>query len=246
MTGSTGWAAWAIWVEIVVLLICFPFSQACRLFTLLEIFQSTSRPNHCKRYCWGTWSWGGEAGDLGMETVFDIQSILGFHLCNQGIPKITCCRPRLRTIRSVLSLDREKRMSVWAFHLMVPLILAVPSMLYAWMGLGRCCRGKFALDRRPMLMKFLVAPQSMRAVVSTICVPVASLIGRQIVRSFGKATNTWDKSWEEDIKATSQIKNPHCLRMWWWQLHLLHHPHSKFSMSGGCPWGFYPWWWGSG
>ena len=52
-------------------------------------------------------------------------------------------------------------------------------------------------------MKFLVAPQSMRAVVSTICVPVASLMGRQMVRSFGKATNTWDKSWEEDIEATS-------------------------------------------
>ena len=94
-------------------------------------------------------------------------------------------------------------MSVWAFHLVVPLILAVPFTLYAQMGLGRCCRGKFALDKRPMLMKFPVAPQSMRAVVSTICVPVASLIGRRIVCSFGKATNTWDRSWEEDIKVTS-------------------------------------------
>ena len=52
-------------------------------------------------------------------------------------------------------------------------------------------------------MKFPVVPQSMRVVVSMICVPVANLIGRQIVRSFGKATNTWDKSWEEDIEATS-------------------------------------------
>ena len=110
--------------------------------------------------------------------VFDNQSILGFHLCSQGIPKITCCRPRLRTMRSVLSLDWKKRMSVWAFHLMVPLTFAVPSTLYAQMGLERCCRGKFALDKRPMLMKFPVAPQSMRVVVLTICVPVASLIGR--------------------------------------------------------------------
>ena len=31
-------AAWAIWVEMVVLLICSPFSQACRLFSLQEIF----------------------------------------------------------------------------------------------------------------------------------------------------------------------------------------------------------------
>ena len=113
-----------------------------------------------------------------MEMVLDNQSILGFHLHSQGIPKITCCWPRLRTIRSVFSLDWENRMSVWAFHLMVPLAFAVPSTLYAQMGLGRHCRGKFALDRRPMSMKFPVAPQSMRAVVSMICVPVANLIGR--------------------------------------------------------------------
>ena len=78
----------------------------------------------------------------------------------------------------MVSLVREKRIFVWAFHLMVPLALAVPSMLYAQIGLGNCCNGKLALDRRPMLMKFPVAPQLMRAVVSTICVPVASLIGR--------------------------------------------------------------------
>ena len=52
---------------------------------------------------------------------------------------------------------------MWAFHPMVPLTLAVLSMLYAQMGLGRHCKGKFALDRRPMSMKFPVAPQSMRA-----------------------------------------------------------------------------------
>ena len=52
-------------------------------------------------------------------------------------------------------------------------------------------------------MKFPVALQSMRAVVLMICVPVASLIGRQIVHSLGNATSTWDRSWEEDIEATS-------------------------------------------
>ena len=242
MTGLTDWAAWTIWVEIVVLLICSPFSQACHLFNLLEIFWYASRPNHHKRYCWETWSWGGEASDLGMEMVFDIQSILEFHLHNQGIPKMTCCQPRLRTIRSVLSLDWEKRTSVWAFHPMVPLTLVVLSTLYARIDLGRHRRGKFALDKRPMSMKFLVAPQSMRAVVLTICVPVASLMGRQIVCSFGKATNTWDKSWEEDVEVTSWIKNPYCLRMWWRQLCFLHCLHSKFSGSGGCLWQFFLWW----
>ena len=113
-----------------------------------------------------------------METVFVNQSILGFHLHSQGIPKITCCCSKLRTMRLVFSLDLEKRMSVWAFHLMVPLAFVVPSTLYARMGLGRHCKGKFALDKRPMSMKFPVALQSMRAVVSMICVPVANLIGR--------------------------------------------------------------------
>ena len=138
-----------------------------------------------------------------METVFVIQLIVGFHLRSQGIPKITCCRPRLRTIRLVVSLLREKRISVRAFHPMVPLALAVPSTLYARIGLGSRCNRKLALDRRPTLMKFPVAPQSMRAVVSTICVPVTSLIGRQMVHSFGRATSTWDTSWEEDVEATS-------------------------------------------
>ena len=38
MTGSVDRVAWAIWVEMVVLLICSPFSQACHLFSLREIF----------------------------------------------------------------------------------------------------------------------------------------------------------------------------------------------------------------
>ena len=85
---------------------------------------------------------------------------------------------------------------------MVPLTLAVPSTLYAWMGVGRCCRRKFALDNRPILMKFLVVLQLMRAVVSMICVPVASLMGRQMVHLLGRATDIW-KVWEEDVNVTS-------------------------------------------
>ena len=92
---------------------------------------------------------------------------------------------------------------MWAFHLIVPFALAIPSMLYARIGLGRHCSGKLALDRRPMSMKFPVALQSMRVVVSTICVPVATLTGRRMVCSFGKATSTWDKSWEDDVEVTS-------------------------------------------
>ena len=91
-------------------------------------------------------------------------------------------------------------------------------------------------------MKFPVAPQLMRAVVSTICVPVASLMGRRMVHSFGRATSTWDKLWEGDVEATSLIKNPHCQRKWWRQPHFLCHPHNKFSGFGGYLQGIFPWW----
>ena len=86
--------------SLMVLLICSPFNQACCLFHLLDIFWSAWRPSHHRRYHWGRWSRGEKAGDLGIEMVFDIQLILGFHLCSHDIPKITCCWPTLGTMRS--------------------------------------------------------------------------------------------------------------------------------------------------
>ena len=142
----------------------------------------------------------------------------------------------------MVSLVREKRISVRAFHLIVPLTLAVPSTLYARIGLGSHCSGKLALDKRPMSMKFPVAPQSMRVVVLMICVPLTSLMGRRMVCSFGRATSTWDKSWEDDVEANSRIKNPHRQRRWWRQPHFLHHLHNKFSGFGGYLRVTSPWW----
>ena len=89
-------------------------------------------------------------------------------------------------------------------------------------------------------MKFPVALQLMRAVVSTICVPVTSLIGRQMVCSFGRATSTWDKSWEEDVETTSCIKNALHQRRWWQWPHSLHCPCSKSSGFGGYPQASFP------
>ena len=77
IVGSTTWVVWEIWVEMVVLLIDSPPSQASHFWSLLEIFWSASRPNHYSRYHWGISSEEGELSDFGMETVFDIQSILG-------------------------------------------------------------------------------------------------------------------------------------------------------------------------
>ena len=75
---------------------------------------------------------------------------------------------------SVLSLNR---ISVWAFHWMVPLALAVLSTLLAMMGLGSFSRGNLRRHRRPTSMKFPVAPQLTRVVVLMICVPLDSLMG---------------------------------------------------------------------
>ena len=110
---------------------------------------------------------------------------------------------------SVLSLNR---ILVWAFHQMVPLALAVPSMLLAMMGLGSFSRGNTRRQRRLTSMKFLVAPQSTRAVISTICVPLDSLIGIHMVLSFGRAVITWFTIWEEYVNGSSQAKNPQVLQ----------------------------------
>ena len=57
-------------------------------------------------------------------------------------------------------------------------------------------------------MKFLVAPQSTRVVVSTICVPLDSLMGIRMVLSLGRAISTWFMIWEEYVDGSSQAKNP--------------------------------------
>ena len=62
-------------------------------------------------------------------------------------------------------------------------------------------------------MKFPVAPQSMRAVVSTICVPLDSLMGICMVLSFGRAVITWFTVREEYIDSSSQVKNPQVLQV---------------------------------
>ena len=127
---------------------------------------------------------------------------------------------------SVLSLNR---ISVWAFHQMVSLALAVPSTLLAMMGLGSFSGGNLRRQRRPMSMKFPVASQLTRAVVSTICVPLDSLMGIRMVLSLGRAVITWFMIWEEYIDGSSQAKNPQVL----WMLHSPGGLHSIVSGFGG-------------
>ena len=95
-----------------------------------------------------------------------------------------------------------------AFQRIVPHRLAVPSMLKAQIGWESFFSGKFARDKSPRSMKFPVAPESMRAVVLTVCCPMSSLTGKWRVRSLGEATSTWEVVGEGNIEVASPFKNP--------------------------------------
>ena len=139
--------------------------------------------------------------------------MVGFYFFSQGIPRMICLRPRLRTISLSFSVLSLNRISVWAFHWMVPLVLVVPLMLLVMMSLGSFSRGNSRRQRRLTSMKFPVAPQLTRAVVSTICVPLDSLMGICMVLSFGRAVITWFTIWKEYVNGSSRAKNPQVLWM---------------------------------
>lgn len=84
-----------------------------------------------------------------------------------------------------------------------------------------------------MSMKFLVAPESMRAMVLMILFFPCRKMGKFIVLFVGEATSTRFIEWEEDVKVTSLFKNPKCH---WWRFgqSLLHAPHSKWLKLPKC------------
>ena len=135
--------------------------------------------------------------------MFLFQLMVGFYFFSQSIPRMVCLCPRLRTMSLSFSILSSNRISVWAFHQMVSLALAVPSTLLAMMGLGSFSRGNSRRQRRPTSMKFPVAPQLTRLVVSMICVPLDSLMGICMILSFGRAVITWFTIWEEYIDGSS-------------------------------------------
>ena len=121
--------------------VVFLVSQHSCFWSLQVVFKSMSIPNHCSRYLCGMvdsvsegrHSCRGATSLLlipqGMVKVLASQSTCGFHFCSQGIPRITCLRPRLSTISQMFSLQGAKRMSTWVSHMRFPLELVVPSTL---------------------------------------------------------------------------------------------------------------------
>ena len=127
---------------------------------------------------------------MGKERVLFFQSMQGFLDLNQGIPRMICLRPRLMTISSKSSEQCGSTMRVRAFQRMVSRRLGVPSTLKVPMGWGSLFKGKLARDNSPRSIKFPVAPESMRAEVSTVWIPTSSLMGKQRVHSLEGATST--------------------------------------------------------
>ena len=80
-------------------------------------------------------------------------------------------------------------------------------------GFRSFSRGNSRRQRRRTSIKFPVAPQSTRAVISTVCVPLDSLMGIRMVLSLGRAVITWFTIWEEYVDSSFQAKNPQVLRM---------------------------------
>ena len=82
------------------------------------------------------------------------------------------------------------------------------------MGLMQGVNLKIPFGKRRGSMKFPVAPESMRAVVSTVCLIPCREIGRRRVLFPCGATSTWFDAREEDVVATSRFKNPMLSALW--------------------------------
>ena len=76
------------------------------------------------------------------------------------------------------------------------------------MGSGRRMRMKLSRERRWTSIKFPVTLESMSMVVSMVLLFPCSEMGKLIDLLLGSATSIQLIKWEEDVEATSLVKNP--------------------------------------
>ena len=81
-------------------------------------------------------------------------------------------------------------------------------------GLTQGINLKVPFSKRRRSMKFPVAPESMRAVVSTVCLIPCREIGRRRVLFSHDAMSTWFDAREEDVMAAPLFKNPVLFVLW--------------------------------
>ena len=116
------------------------------------------------------------------EMVFFTQSIQGLFFVNQGIPNTIWACPRPTIMRDKSSLKTVAWQWTQVAVVICPCLFGVPSMFRAWRG-GIDCEGRRWWLTREGSMKFLVAPQSTRAVVTMVLAPCLRQIGNQIAYS---------------------------------------------------------------
>ena len=75
-------------------------------------------------------------------------------------------------------------------------------------GVGSRTRTKLSQERSQRSIKFLVAPESMIAEVSTVLFFPCSEMGKVIDLLLGFATSTRSRVREGDVEASSLLKNP--------------------------------------
>ena len=66
-------------------------------------------------------------GEKSMENLF--QSMMGFHFCSQGIPRITWGQERRMTMNLTVSVKDSEEKEMTEVQRIVPLVLGVPSTL---------------------------------------------------------------------------------------------------------------------
>ena len=104
------------------------------------------------------------------KMVFFTQSMKGLFFVSQGIPNTIWAHPRPMIIRDKLSSKAMAWQWTHVAAVICPCLFRVLSMFRAWRG-GIDCEGRRRRLTREGSMKFLVAPQSTRAVVTVVFAP---------------------------------------------------------------------------
>ena len=133
--------------------------------------------------------------------VFFTQSMRGFFSVSQGMPRTIWAHPRLTIIRH----RSLSNVVAWQWTLVAavihPCLFGVLLMLRAWRG-SIDWDGRRRWLTREGSMKFPVAPQSTRVVVTMVLAPYRKRMGKWIALSDWFATSTDAIIEEEDIVAT--------------------------------------------
>ena len=116
------------------------------------------------------------------KMVFFTQSMQGLFFVSQGIPRTIWACPRPTIMRDKSSLKAVAWQQTWVAAVICPCLFLVPSTFKAWRG-GLDHDGRRRRLTRDGSIKFPVAPQSMRAVITTVLASCFRRMGNWIAHS---------------------------------------------------------------